>query len=360
VLVLADGYAPRYERKVDPRKGAITVQVEPIGPAPEDPRRVLRGRVVDEKGKPVPGAIVSSLSVHRDKGGYGMWGAVEGLDPHAISDTEGVFRICHAEPVDRIGVEVRAPGLAPRSVELRTGSQPREVRLDPGATVAGRLVREGTGVASALVGLVQTDRSAGKFLGETTIGTDAEGRFVFNNIARGFEYAVYGKMASLIGRGATTTRTLKVDRQQVEVGDLPLAPGLTVKGRVVTTDGKKVPADIRAVLSADVAWDSQLCMLDAKGRFEFRSVPAGRYSLSIRIPGYRLSARNRSRLPTRPGTMEGCVAADIEDLVLEFEPGAMEWPRPTKAMWDRERQVRDRPLRGVASGRGVTHRSPGR
>lgn len=326
--------------------GEVTVSVQPLAPEPEDLGRVARGRIVDDRGEPVAGAIVSANSIHYDDG-RGMYGSIDGLDPYAVSDSDGRFRICHAEAVDAIGVDIRAPGLAPQIATLRTGGEVGQVALDPGATVTGRLLRDGEGVAGAVVGLVQTNRSVDVFLGETTIATDEHGRFTFNNVATGHEYVVYGKMEAVAEGSATTPKRIVVEDASLKVGDLLATGGHTVAGRVVTTDGAALPPDLRVLVSAEVAWDSQLAVLDEAGRFELFGVPAGVYSVTVRVPGYRLTARNASLTPTWPTSLRGRIDGDLEELILEFEPGSPERPKSTRELWEREQELRGQPLRGA-------------
>ncbi|MAG56200.1 MAG: hypothetical protein CMJ83_07920 [Planctomycetes bacterium] len=288
---------------------------------------------------------MSARSVHFEKSA--SYGRIDGLEPYAVSDSKGAFRICHGKPVLRIGVHVSAPGLAPKIAELQTGGEVREVRLDAGATVTGRLLLDGKALPKVTIGLVQTNRGTDAFYGEMTIATDEKGRFTFRNVPRGFGYVLYGKMNSLGDLGATQPQGLRVDGATADVGDLPVGSGHRVAGHVVTTDAARLPEGVRVLVSADVAWDSQLAILDKNGRFSISGVPAGQYSLTVRVPGYRLSARNVSRKPSWPSSLEGRVDGD-RDLKIELEPGAMERPGGfSRERWKLEQQLKKEPLRGV-------------
>lgn len=343
--MLKEGYTPTYEKRVDPFKGRVSIEVAEMEPAPDDDSRVARGRLLDDTGKPVAGAVVYAESVRRENGT--SYGAIEGLQKYAVSDTAGTFFIVHAKAADAIGVEIRAPGLAPKRAELDTGGKTHEIKLDVGATLNGRLVLDGKGIAGVVMGLCQTNRSAGVFMGEFTIATREDGAFTFNNIPTGQEYVLYGKMDSLKRFGATGVKKLRVDRADVSVGDLSCTPGSTVTGRVVLTDGAKVPPDTRILLSADQAWDSQMCIMDAEGRFRFTGVPKGLYGLSLRLRGYRPTARNKSLIPSSARSLSGRVDSDISGLVYELEPGSVVRPKWTQELWKEEQARKKRPLRGA-------------
>ena len=291
------------------------------------------------------GAVVHAASVKT--GRSERFGAVKGLQKYAVSNTKGEFFIAHSESTEEIGVQLRAPGLAPKRVLIPTGGTVHEVVLDPGATLNGRLVQEGGGLGGYVIGLCQVSRRAGVFLGEFTIATQEDGSFVFNNIPKGQDYILYGKMNSLQSKGATEIRQLRVDRTVIDVGELICDTGSQLQGRVVTTDGSKLPGNTRMLVSADQAWDSQSCIVDAKGNFSFRGIPTGLYGVSLRLPGYRPSARNASRTPTSPGSFQGRIDRDITGLVLEFEPGQIEWPEFSAELARLERDLAQAPLRGI-------------
>ncbi len=347
MLVLAEGYTPTYARRVDPLVDTPTVTLETLAPPPTDPQRVAHGLIVDDRGTPVAGAVISAGSIHWDDG-RGTFGAVDGLDSYAVSGADGTFYLSHAEAVDAIGVDIRSPGLAPKLLQLRTGATPNRITLDPGATVVGRLVDGDAGLPGVAIGLAQVDRSAGEFFGEFTIATDADGAFTFNNVPAGSEYVIYGKMASLAAHGAAGPQRIRVGKGTVDVGVLEVAAGHRVAGRVTTSDGSALPEGVRLLLSAELQWDSQTVVLADDGRFAFDAVPAGQFSLSLRVPGYRLSARNVSRRPSWPTSLEGVVDGDL-DLHVELEPGAPERPAGGRELWMREAELRKQPLRGVVA-----------
>ena len=69
LLVVREGYAPTFINKVDPFDGPTTVNLA-RRPSPDDPSRVVRGRVVDPRGEPLAGAVVEpELVMFRDENG---------------------------------------------------------------------------------------------------------------------------------------------------------------------------------------------------------------------------------------------------------------------------------------------------
>lgn len=85
--------------------------------------------------------------------------------------------------------------------------------------------REGREVAGRVeLGIVQEDRNSEGFLGERTVGTNADGRFTFVNVPPDETWQLYGLMKSLRPHGALASRPLKVGggRVDADVHDLVL------------------------------------------------------------------------------------------------------------------------------------------
>ena len=143
------------------------------------------------------------------------------------------------------------------------------------------------------MGLVQANRGMGQFLGALEIGTNAQGRFSFLNVAPEDDYYVYGLMPSLKDKGAVPVKPVRVgaDLAIIDVGDLTLEVGHTISGRVILADGKPVPANTRLLIGRELAWDTQSVTLGPEGKFEIKGLPSERFSLSTAVKGYHLSRR---------------------------------------------------------------------
>ena len=63
ILAVAKGYKPKFVSKVDPAKGPVKIELEPIESSDATPDRSLRGRVLDAKGEPLESAVVEMEGV---------------------------------------------------------------------------------------------------------------------------------------------------------------------------------------------------------------------------------------------------------------------------------------------------------
>lgn len=351
LLFVAEGYKPAFVNKVDPAVGPIEARLQPVSAAALDPSRVLKGRVLGPDGKPVVGASVEPFGCKTEARRW--WGSMPGVDPLSITNARGEFLITSREPFLGLDVKVFARGLGPRVFNLLSpGAAGHELKLGTGATVTGRLTKDGKPLAGVNVGMVQKDRGTENFTGHLTIGTDADGRFMFSNVAPPGEWVVYGKMEDLAAQGSVAAEVVEVgpDDTTSDAGEFTVGPAHTVSGRVVLSDGKPVPPRTRLILSRDRAWDSQSVILDEQGRFTLRGVPPELVSISVRVHGYRISPKNRSvNLPNLSGFLEGLVDGDIPNLQILLEPGRPE-PLDNKARqeaFDRVRENRARRIEGV-------------
>ena len=227
----------------------------------------------------------------------------------AVTNLRGEFVLTSKSPIEYADLRVEGNGVATRIVPGRKPeANPQQIRMTAGATLTGRLVRDGKPVPGAAVGLVQVSRSSSTFLGDTSIGTDQDGRFTFLNVHPDEDYFVYGLMGTLQRRRRRRRPPGPRRRRRArptDAGDLPVVRGHRIKGRVLLSDGKPIPPKTRLMVSREDAWDSQRVELDPEGRFEIAGLPTERYSLNVSLKGYRISPKNHSVDSQNPGSSSG-------------------------------------------------------
>jgi hypothetical protein len=194
-------------------------------------------------------------------------------------------------------LEVEARAFALKFVVVETGADRHSIVLNEGATIAGRLVRNGGPVANAQIGLIAKDR--GGFGGDlkvvgnpfevVRIGTDAKGRFAIPNVPVAVDWYVFATMDSISTLGATSPVEVHVskDGEHVTVPDVVVKPGSHLSGTVLMSDHKPIADGMRVILSSDTVWDSQIVPLTSDGHFEFTNIPVGKYTVGTSIKGYR-------------------------------------------------------------------------
>jgi protocatechuate 3,4-dioxygenase beta subunit len=346
LLVTAEGFAPlltlRLQNPSDgPLMGDKALRLKPREWSEFKPRQVLRGRVVEKDGTPVPGAVVEAWMVMNEDG-TGSGGAVDGLDPVAVTDAEGLFRMAYSKPTDRMSVTVIARGMA-RAVyrDLVTGDKPHDLTVTEGAAVSGRLVRDGQPVPDIEVGLFDARRGIDDQAHEEIIATDARGGFSFAAIRPNRDYWVYTKMDSAKHLGAAAVKKIHIaaDGSAQDVGDLEMKPTLRVAGQVVAESGDPLPKG-RIFLSNMDAWDDQIFETGPDGNFSFEGVPAGKYDLSYTCGGkLMVSSKNASCPFKASGRLEGRIDADTLNLRVLVAPPEQGEARIVQ-MWEK-------PLEGV-------------
>jgi hypothetical protein len=320
VLVVADGFRPTFAMKSDPAKSPIAISLAPFDPGKFAPKCILRGVVLDPDGKPLVGARVTPQGFSTEAfSGFGP----DIFDPVAVTNLQGEFVLTSKSPIHHADLRVEGNGVAPRIVPgLKPERNPQSIKATRGATLTGRLVRDGKPVAGVSVGLVQASRNSQSFLGDASIGTGPDGRFTFLNVHPDEDYFLYGVMGSFQDGGAVAAVPIRVGGEDStkDAGDLPVVPGHRVRGRVLLSDGKAIPPKTRLMLSREDAWDFQRVELDPEGRFEVSGLPTERYSLNIRLKGYKMSSKNHSIDPENPGQFVGTIDQDIDPLKILMEP----------------------------------------
>jgi thiol-disulfide isomerase/thioredoxin len=339
VLVAAGDYQPKFVDKVDPSAKVLSIKLK-LASLGDTPDARVTGRVVNPEGKPVSGAVVNIRGVTR--GESTRFGGNPDIDPVAVTDDAGKFVIRGTEPFTAVGVDVEARTYAKRVYQrLATGETVHELKLTEGVSVEGRLVKDGKPVPHAEVGIAGADRNSEIFVGDYSVATDDEGRFLFVNLPPRTGYFLYGRMKSLASRGSVPARRVQTqdDGSALEAGDLKLEPSFTVAGEIRLTDGGRIPPKTRVMLSREEAWDSYQAEVDSQGKFRFDGVPPESLNLYARISGYRFSMRNGS---LDRYALVGRIRDDKTDLILEFEPGPQHDPNISGP-----RGLREEPLRGA-------------
>jgi hypothetical protein len=314
-LIVREGYNATFVDRVDPEKGHAETAVLKKRTSPENPAQIVRGRVVDRKGIPVRDALVEQQGAIFRRGS--SFGARGWIDLIAVTNSLGEFEISYSKPLDAVIVQVSPRGMAPKLVTVSTGPDRKTITVTEGAAIRGRLLQNGKPVAQAEMGRSTHSRVAGETLPEVRIGTDDDGKFAITNIPPGRIWYLYGKMEALAPRGLSAEIVecaTKGDGQDVNVGDIPVRPAYTLRGKIVLSDGKPIPPDMRINLFSDRVPDSQTLTLAPDGLFEFKGLGRGVYSLSPSVKGYEVQDTQSTEL---------LIEGDVSELAVFLQPTPM-------------------------------------
>jgi hypothetical protein len=286
-LIVREGYSTTFVKKVDPGMGSIETAVLSKRPSPENPLQIVRGRVVDRKGVPVRDALVEQRAAISSRGT--SFGPSGWLDPIAVTNDQGDFEITYSKPIDAALVQVSPRGMSPKIATVSTGADRKPITVTEGATIRGRLLQNGKPVVQAEMGLSTHSRNSENYLPEVRVGTDDEGRFALTNVPPDRIWYLYARMEALAPRALSTEIiecATKSDGQDVDVGDIPVKPGYTLRGKIVLSDGRSIPPDMRINLFSDRVQDTQTLTLPPDGFFEFKGLARGVYDLVPSVKGY--------------------------------------------------------------------------
>ena len=345
--MVAKGFRPEYIKDADPNFGTSFAQLRPLKITDVPPENRVTGKLIDPDGKAVAGATIDVEGARLSQ--YTTWGGQSGrVDPLAVSDENGEFFFNCTNDVLGIAVTIEARALAKRRMMLDTGKA-HLVRLKHGVTVTGRLLHKGEPLPGVTVSMSTQERESSVFMRGFEVATDKSGRFVLANIPANNRFLLYTRMNDLRSRGVSLpTQNIATggDDTTVKLGDLTMRPAFTVSGRVVLADQKPLPGDTRLHLSLEDAWDYQEATVAEDGSFEFEAVPAESVSFSIRISGYRLSAKNPNKDWLNEGRMVGRLGGNLEDFIIHLEKGDR-FPRDSGPDDGGDRQPRNKPLQGA-------------
>jgi protocatechuate 3,4-dioxygenase beta subunit len=225
----------------------------------------LRGRVVDERGAGVEGALITVRSP----------GSRTAPERNAKSAEDGTFSV-PALPEPPYDVEVEHPSYGAARLTQVEATEDVRVVLTAGVTLLGRVVDDWSGrplrgVRVALEGAATSSEN-----------TTDDGSFRFPQTPIGlyqitFAHPDFEKQSQRI----EVEPPLYVDRP-LELETIRLVPGGTIEGEVRDAYGEPVPG-------AEVAWGDppdwgDVALTNAQGRFRLRGIPAGSVWLTARHP----------------------------------------------------------------------------
>ncbi len=197
-----------------------------------------------------------------------------------------------------------------------------DITLFTGTTVAGHLVgTDGEPLAGVTLDLQSVDRRFNRFYGPVTYGTDDQGRFRFENVPANTRIEIFGGMEELRGHGVPQPVMLTTGDNDttIDAGEIQLEPGYTIRGRVITSDGRPLPAEGR---KANLGARADALRVDTAedGAFVFENVPAGLASMSVQLPGYHISRWNPIR-DQNNRRIAGTISGDVDEYSILMDPG---------------------------------------
>jgi len=298
---------------------------------------IIAGLVLDEDGKPVEGALVSSRG-SQDASARGMGKVmmalgqfVEGSALVAPAGTrsgrDGSFRLQGLEPVLQ-DIRASLPGrLDGHMKQVPPGARGVKLVLLRGVSIRGRLLdRAGKPVAGARLALedsighgpnkneMMMTADLDLFRVRSRSGeSDGEGRFLLAGVAEGPYELTAG-----IGKVPVLIEAIAVGKEGVDLGELTVRDLAPIAGKVLGPEGLPVEGALVRVsqLLDDGHWRGAIdaAGLEGKsgpdGEFSIAAVPAGQWRVSATAAEYASSA-------------EDGVSAGASGLVLRLEETAL-------------------------------------
>lgn len=283
---------------------------------------VIRGRVIDSQGRPVPGTAVSVNTIVRGLAAKGMLvymaeqaAAIPPPLRAATSDDEGYFTVSSLD--DGIySLLARHAGFATKMqsdviVAKDRGADMITIVLGDGAAVSGRVLDpDGKPIVGAQVMAVAGGRrmSMMRNLQREMTYTDDKGRYVIDTLTSGDSYRF-----GVVAKGYPPTYDVTETRVEKALErDFTLVKGGNLSG-VVTDEatGKPVEGARVAVYVGEMGWggrvqpgakaSADVRITDKEGRFRFDAITPGPVSSAVvQKPGYVSASFSRWPPPGNP------------------------------------------------------------
>ena len=290
VLISAPNRKAHLTKLIDPAAEEIKITLEAL-PANHPREQIVLGRLVDDRGQPISGALVSPSGAETTKE---RWHGSTNIEP-AVSDADGRFRLLL--PKDYLGVDVTVTAqefAGAQVLLLKPGPDEHRVMVPAGTRVTGRLVHDGKPMAGLRVAVVQMDRGAGRhFIKAVGAVTDKDGKFAMTRLPANEDYAIFTVAEEGPQKFVITTKKFKAiaDRKERDLGDLAVVRPRRIVGGLEIPVGQTLPADTKITLGRNPAWDLIAVNVDKTGQFVIDGLPPETYKVAMRAGGFEIDSK---------------------------------------------------------------------
>lgn len=320
-MIAHESFRTKLTNFIDPANEVATKFKLSAIPRGLPPKQRLRGKIVDENGAPVFGALVSIQGALQ--GDRNWHGRVINVDKAAVTGVDGTFLLTSKDVYEAWRLTVNATGFVELDTELlATGDTEHQLSLDPGCSVGGTIVKDGKPAAGVTVGICQTNRGSNQFVGEYVIKTDESGNFLFNSVVPGNKMTIYTKMEKG-NRLATELVEFSTEKSgtSTELGEFDLRPTKTITGKLMLLGGKPIPKNFRIYVGREFAWDSQIIDVDPKGHFQIDGIPENEsINISVRIKSYVIDSSVTNFQLTGPSKIALFSEKDLDHVEIFLKP----------------------------------------
>ncbi|MFO0590200.1 MAG: carboxypeptidase-like regulatory domain-containing protein [Polyangiaceae bacterium] len=248
---------------------------------------VVEGRVLDDKGQPVPKFTIDVIGPGADD--------MAAAAPFATRTFEGPDGSYRLDEIPRQGVFLRAtaPGLAPAVSSLVSVAEGKTEKVDltltHGCAMSG-IVTDTDGTPLNEVYVDAELRRAAGVIGDSSVDaqsqaeSDEGGRFTLSNVPVGDVV-----IRAYDGAHAATSVEMHVDGcDKIGQVTIQMAQGSSLSGVVKTSDGKPVPHAKLTLSHRSTGFVDT--MSDDQGRYRFDKLPSGGLRVEAQADGQRVMA----------------------------------------------------------------------
>ena len=349
LLAVANGFVSTFQRNIDPAEDKPTITLQSFDPSQTPAEQLCQGRVVDSFGDPIADVLVE-IEGWTD-GDTGTWGNARRImkTPIAVTDAKGQFTLATLQTVEALHINLSNRTYAQQECyDLALGGPEQTFQLQAGVSISGRLTYQGKPLAKRTIGIVSQKRSPRSNFTRSSVPTNSQGEFHFFNLPADLSYYLAADMESVSELGQTSIKKLGPwkNGHAENIGDLKVETALSISGVVKTRNDATIPPDSVILVSHQQAWNLLSIPLAPDGKFAFKNVLPGPIRITVRVPGYRLAAMNRSFSGLNRGELLATISESSENLLFLIEEGSWQ-SAPRRPDFSKGENARDRPLHGI-------------